>query len=186
MALASIFRSPTSMRHEGRTKPARFPLRILALLTILVSLILNTITTHTFRYHPAHFLTSSAYLPVRPPLPSLHPSPQLLILISNTPPALPLAAMAPPRHLRPVENLDTRYRGEPPDRGVCVAVCGGDGHGRAAALLVWVGDCGEDRADDVGCGVVVGVGVSVPLGVRSFGLLLGRGASRFGRGLTLR
>jgi len=30
--------------------------------------------------------------------------------------------------------------------------------------LVWVGDCGEDGADDVGCGVVVGDGVSVPLG----------------------
>jgi len=166
----------------------RFPLRILALLTILASLILNTLTTHTFRYHPAHLLTSSAYLPVRPPLPSLPPFPPTHFQPSSLtpPPALLVAAMAPARHLRPVENLDTRYRGKPPGRGVCGAVCGGDGHGRAAALLVWVGDCGEDRADDVGCGVVVGVGVSVPLGVRLFGLLLGRGASSFGRGLTVR
>jgi len=180
------------MRHEGRKKAMRqhdrFPLRILALLTILASLILNTLTTHTFRYHPAHLLTSSAYLPVRRPLLSLPPFPPPHFQPSSLtpPPALPLAAMAPHRHLRPVENLDTRYRGEPPGRGVCGAVCGRDGHGRAAALLVWVGDCGEDRADDVGCGVVVGVGVSVPLGVRLFGLLLGEGASRFGRGLTVR
>lgn len=48
--------------------------------------------------------------------------------------------------------------------------------------MVWVGNCEEDRADDVGCGVVVGVGVSVPLVVRLFGLLLGRGLLGLGKG----
>lgn len=149
----------------------RFSLRALACVISIASLILNTVTTHTFYYHPAHLLTSSAYLPVRPPLPSLppFPPPPLPTLISNTTPALSLTAMAPHRHPRhalraPVADWHTWCGGEPPGCGVCGAVCGGDGYDWAAASLVWVGDCGEDGADDVGCGVVVGDGVSVPLG----------------------
>lgn len=96
--------------------------------------------------------------------------------------------MAPPRPPRyalraPAADLDTRHRGEPPDCGVFSAVCGGDGYDPAAALLVWVGDSGEDGADDVGCGVVVGFGVSVPQR-RSSGCL-GGCAGGGGKGLGI-
>ena len=47
----------------------RFTLRMLACATVIASLVLNSLATRAFYYHPAHSLTLSAYLPVRPPLP---------------------------------------------------------------------------------------------------------------------
>ena len=70
-SLASAQPSPTFAsndmkipKNEKVRQHPRYSLRVLAIVTLIISLIINTIATNTFYYYVAHDLTSWAYLPV--------------------------------------------------------------------------------------------------------------------------